>query len=86
MEIKFSSDIIKITFGVDEEFSGRSLMMEGEPLDNGFDADAGSMVWLSPFDSEIVDEETKNQIKQMINFRNITSNFKILFMGGDSYV
>ena len=86
MEIKFSPKFIKLTFGTDEEFSGRSLKMAGEPLNNGFDADVSTMVWLAPFDSEVIDEKTKDSIKQMIIDRNITHNFKILFMGGDDNV
>jgi len=86
MEVMFSARFIKITFGVNEEYSGRILRMAGEPLNSGFDADVNSMVWLSPSDLEAVDEKTKNHIKQLIKDRNNTHSFKILFMDGDSYV
>lgn len=83
MEIKFSARFIKLTFDIEEEFSGRSLKMAGEPLDNGFDADTNSMIWLEPFDTEEIDESTKNRIKQLIIDRNKTHSFKVLFIGDD---
>ena len=79
MEIKFSSRFIKIIFGNDEEFPNRSLLMAGEPLDNGFEADANSMKWVAPFDIEEIDENIKKRIKELINSRNDTHGFKILF-------
>ena len=85
MKIKFSSRFIKIAFEVNEEFSGRSLRMDGEPLNNGFDADENSMTWLPPYEHEKIDEKTKKSIKQLINDRNKTNSFTVLFMG-DSHV
>ena len=86
MKIKFSSSCIKITFEEGEAFSNRLLLMNGEALENGFDADASTMKWLPPFDSEAIDEKTKNRIKQLITIRNETHSFKVLFMGEGNYV
>ena len=84
MKIMFSSRFVKLTFEAGEEFSGRSLRMAGEPLSNGFDADENSMAWLPPYEHEKIDEKTKKVIKQLINNRNKTNSFTVLFMGNDN--
>jgi len=81
MEILFSSSKIKITFGTGSEFAGRSLRMSGEALHNGFDADADSMTWLTPYDCEVVNDTTKARIVELIAVRNLSRDFQIKFMG-----
>jgi len=80
MKILCSSNKIKITFAEDSEFSGRSLRMNGEALNNGFDADADSMTWLAPYDSEVIDNSKMAKIIELITVWNSTKDFQILFM------
>jgi hypothetical protein len=81
MKILCSSSQIKLIFGKDSEFAGRSLRMKGEALNNGFDADADSMTWLSPIGSEAVDDKTKAKISELIAAWNSGRDFQIMFMG-----
>jgi hypothetical protein len=82
MEVLCSSSKIKLTFGDDSEFAGRSLCMKGEALNSGFDADMGSMMWLKPISSEAVDDTTKAKVAELIAVWNSGSDFQIMFMGG----
>ena len=78
MIIKFSSDILKITFEEHEPYPGRSIIMKGEALDSGFDAALSSMLWLPSKD--IVSNNDKQAIYSLIQKNNAESDFVIMFM------
>ncbi len=81
MQIKFSSKFIKLTFNDSEPFSGRSVRMKGEPLDNGFDAALHTAEWLENHIGSPICNEDLETIKSAITKNNDTDSFKILFMG-----
>ena len=81
MQIKFSSKLIKITFEINEPFSGRSVRMKGEPLSNGFDAALNTAEWLENHIGIPVSSTELSTIKKAIEQNNKVDAFKILFMG-----
>ena len=78
MKIKFASDLIKIIFEEDEPFFKKTIIMRGEALWNGFDADLSTMQWLDL--KRNVENTDKTKIQELITKNNTTQPFKIKFM------
>lgn len=78
MDIKFASDIIKLTFDESEPFAGSNVIMKGEALCSGFDAALSTMRWLPT--KEKVSEIEKLTICEVIQKHNAESDYIIMFM------
>lgn len=77
MEIKFASDLIKITFEDNEPFAGRALMMYGEVLDKGFAAITSTMSWLSPNKGEVISDDDRETVRKLFFDHNQNNNFRV---------
>ena len=77
MQIKFSSDLIKITFEESEPFSKRTLMMYGEVLQHGFAAITATMTWLSPIKHENVSDFDKRIVRSLLSQHNQKDDFRV---------
>ena len=82
MKVQFASDLIKITFEENEQFSTHSLIMYGEVLNKGFAATVSTMSWLSPNKGAEVTPHDKDMICALISDYNKSSGFHIELVEG----